>query len=79
MARCEGGSLFGLTEQDGGAKVNYFLAAASEADFKFARPFSKSPPTILSMFMKRQKALEIKFLWPVTPNLSDRFSECTGG
>src|SRR5258705_13088627 len=43
----------------------YFGFAASTTDFKLAKPFSKSPPTILSMFMNMQNALLMKFLRPV--------------
>ena len=49
----------------------YCLDAASATDFICARPFSKSPPTILSIFMNRAKAFPMKVLSPdivhVTP------------
>ena len=43
---------------------DYCLAAVSATDFICARPFSKSPPTILSMFMKRPNAFPMKLLSP---------------
>jgi hypothetical protein len=42
----------------------------SANDFNAARPFSKSPPTILSMSMNRQNALEIKLFSPVMAHVT---------
>src|SRR5687767_6823020 len=48
-----------------GSIKNYDLRARDSAiDFKLASPFSKSPPTILSMFMNRHIAFEMKFFSP---------------
>lgn len=48
-----------------GPPLGYFLLPSSAASFRDARPLSKSPPTILSMFMNRQKALPMKLFVPV--------------
>ena len=42
------------------AMTRYFRLAASATVFNCTRPFSKSPPTILSMFMNMQKAFAMK-------------------
>src|SRR4051812_28018705 len=56
------------------SRLNYtrdYFAATCTTDFKLASPFSKSPPTILSMFMNRQNAFEMKLLSPVMLHVTE--------